>query len=121
MEHGQNKHGPERDDELKREIENELRAAHGIRAEEWREAEPGSDEDRPPAAPEHGHGVDPRELDEPALLRELEQLHAPADALGEHTRRTARLEGEYLQRHPRREVRADRTRAGARARTRPGR
>lgn len=68
-------------------------------------------------------GVPAPELTEEALLQELGQLHATrhdtfrhgaADALEEHTARTAELEEEYLRRHPEREVDPRRTRAGAR-------
>ena len=71
-------------------------------------------------------GVNPEDLSETDLIRELEHLHrtrhetfmhgAP-DALREHTSRTAELEQEYLRRHPEREVDPARTRAGARANT----
>lgn len=66
-------------------------------------------------------GVDASTLSEPDLLRELEHLHqtrhttflhgSPA-ALAEHTDRTGKLEGEFLRRHPEREVDPRRTRAG---------
>lgn len=69
-------------------------------------------------------GIDPAELSELDLRRELEHLHttrhatflhgAP-DALREHTARTFELEQEYLRRHPDRDVDPRRTRAGARA------
>jgi Family of unknown function (DUF6158) len=70
-------------------------------------------------------GVDPTELEEDDLLRELEHLHATRnetfrhgsdDALATHTQRTAELEREYLRRHPEREVDPNRLRAGARQR-----
>ncbi|WP_069812382.1 DUF6158 family protein [Streptomyces sp. TP-A0874] len=70
-------------------------------------------------------GVDPATLEEAQLLRELETihrtrhetlLHGSSDALGAHNSRMAALEGEYLRRHPRRQVSPGRTRAGARAR-----
>ena len=70
-------------------------------------------------------GVDPADLDERHLLRELETVHrtrhetllygSPA-ALETHDMRTAALEGEYLRRHPRRQVASGRTRDGARER-----
>ncbi|PGH47810.1 DUF6158 family protein [Streptomyces sp. Ru87] len=72
-----------------------------------------------------GGGVDPANLDEPQLLKELETihrtrhetlLHGSPDALDAHNSRMAQLEGEYLRRHPRRQVAASRTREGARAR-----
>ncbi|WP_328343599.1 DUF6158 family protein [Micromonospora sp. NBC_00421] len=58
-------------------------------------------------------GVDPAELDEDDLIRELQSLHrtrldtlrhAADSALANHLRRTAELETEYLARHPGREV-----------------
>jgi hypothetical protein len=70
-------------------------------------------------------GVDPAKLDEQRLMRELETihrtrhetlLHASSSALAAHNARMAALEGEYLRRHPRRQVAADRTREGARDR-----
>ena len=73
----------------------------------------------------HNGGVDPRELDDRRLLHELEivhrtrhdtLLHGSPAALDAHNTRTAALEGEYLRRHPRRQVLAERTRAGARER-----
>lgn len=68
-------------------------------------------------------GVPPEDLAEPDLMRELEHLHETRhdtflhghpDALAEHTSRTADLEGEYLRRHPERDIDPARTRAGAR-------
>lgn len=70
-------------------------------------------------------GIDPRELSDADLLRELETihrtrhdtlLHAPMDALSAHSVRMAELEAEYLRRHPERPVTPGRTREGARAR-----
>lgn len=73
----------------------------------------------------HDDGINPADLDEPQLLRELESVHrtrhetllhgSPA-ALDAHTQRTTALEGEYLRRYPDRQVAAGRTRAGARER-----
>jgi hypothetical protein len=70
-------------------------------------------------------GVDPADLDERNLLRELETVHrtrhetllygSPA-ALKAHNTRMADLEGEYLRRHPHRQVSSARTRDGARER-----
>lgn len=71
-------------------------------------------------------GVEPADLREEDLVRELESLHrtrhetflhGSPDALGEHSRRTGELEDEYLRRHPERSVSPDRTREGARQRT----
>jgi hypothetical protein len=66
-------------------------------------------------ATEHGgpDGLDPHELGEEDLLRELENLHRTRHetfrhgsdaALAHHDRRTAELEREYLRRFPEREV-----------------
>ncbi|MCM0674345.1 DUF6158 family protein [Micromonospora phytophila] len=58
-------------------------------------------------------GVDPAELDDEDLVREMHSLHrtrldtlrhASDSALAHHLRRTAELETEYLARHPGREV-----------------
>ncbi|MFY1704004.1 DUF6158 family protein [Micromonospora sp. WMMA1923] len=58
-------------------------------------------------------GVDPTELPDEDLLREIHSLHrarldtlrhAADSALANHLRRTAELETEYLARHPGREV-----------------
>jgi hypothetical protein len=70
-------------------------------------------------------GIDPRELDDDDLLRELRQLHATRtdtllhgsdDALARHTSRTNELESEYLRRYPERDVDPGRLREGARQR-----
>ncbi|WP_320773364.1 DUF6158 family protein [Streptomyces sp. CRN 30] len=70
-------------------------------------------------------GVDPRQLDDQQLMKELETIHRTRhdtflygsdDALRVHDERTAELEGEYLRRNPHRLVAAGRTRAGARER-----
>lgn len=72
-----------------------------------------------------GMGIDPRELTDAHLLRELENihrtrhdtlLHGSTDALAAHSQRMSELETEYLRRHPERPVTPGRTRAGARAR-----
>lgn len=66
-------------------------------------------------------GIDPVELSDEDLMRELHSLHrtrldtlrhAADTALGTHLRRTADLETEYLSRYPDREVDADRLRDG---------
>ncbi|HEX6472017.1 MAG TPA: DUF6158 family protein [Streptosporangiaceae bacterium] len=71
-------------------------------------------------------GVDPAELTDDDLMRELGHLyetrmdalrHAADQALDEHTRRMSQLEAEYLARNPGREVDPDRLREGARARS----
>ncbi|ACZ85457.1 DUF6158 family protein [Streptosporangium roseum] len=70
-------------------------------------------------------GIDPMDLAEDDLFRELRHLHATrtetllhgsADALANHTTRTEELEGEYLRRHPERDVDPERLRDGARRR-----
>jgi hypothetical protein len=70
-------------------------------------------------------GIDPAKLDEQTLMRELDSihrtrhetlLHGASAALAAHNARMAALEGEYLRRHPRRQVESDRTREGARDR-----
>jgi len=71
-------------------------------------------------------GVNPGELSEDDLFRELQHLHETRsatlrhgsdDALRAHTERTQALEEEYLRRYPSREVDPGRLREGARART----
>ncbi|MGW0533179.1 DUF6158 family protein [Streptomyces sp. NPDC003032] len=71
------------------------------------------------------NGVDPGQLDDQQLIKELEAihrtrhttlLHGSDDALRTHDERMAELEGEYLRRHPRRSVAPGRTRTGARER-----
>ncbi|WP_422773525.1 DUF6158 family protein [Plantactinospora sp. WMMC1484] len=73
-------------------------------------------------AEEENLGVDPVELSDEDLIREMHSLHrtrldtlrhAPDTALGNHLRRTAELETEYLTRHPGREVDPGRLRDGA--------
>ncbi|WP_341717302.1 DUF6158 family protein [Micromonospora sp. FIMYZ51] len=78
------------------------------RIPEWsddRVATPALDADLP--------GIDPAELPEEDLIREMQSLHrtrldtlrhATDSALATHLRRTADLETEYLARHPGREV-----------------
>lgn len=73
-------------------------------------------------APIEEPGIDPAELAEDELLREMASLHrtrldtlrhAADTALATHLRRTAELETEYLARHPGREVDPHRLRDGA--------
>lgn len=70
-------------------------------------------------------GIDPRDLSEEDLFRELRHLHVTrletlrhgsADALANHTTRMAEMETEYLRRYPDREVDPERLREGARQR-----
>ena len=67
-------------------------------------------------------GVDPSELSDDDLIREMHSLHRTRldtlrhgsdPALSNHLRRTAELETEYLARHPGREVDPHRLRDGA--------
>jgi Family of unknown function (DUF6158) len=69
-------------------------------------------------------GVDPAELSDDELLRELASLHETRHdtlrhgsdaALMHHNRRMAELEGEYLRRYPEREVDPQRLRDPAAA------
>ncbi|WP_320067636.1 DUF6158 family protein [Micromonospora sp. RTGN7] len=66
-----------------------------------------------PSADDGVLGVDPAELADEDLIREVRSLHrtrldtlrhAADSALANHLRRTAELETEYLARHPGREV-----------------
>ncbi|GAB3152159.1 hypothetical protein GCM10027290_42430 [Micromonospora sonneratiae] len=66
-------------------------------------------------------GIDPAELSDEDLIREMHSLHrtrldilrhAPDHALATHLRRTAELETEYLARYPGREVDPSRLRPG---------
>ncbi|WP_067174426.1 DUF6158 family protein [Microtetraspora niveoalba] len=70
-------------------------------------------------------GVDPRDLDDDDLFREMRHLHETRtdtllhgsdDALERHTSRTRELEEEYLKRYPERDVDPERLRSGARQR-----
>ena len=67
-------------------------------------------------------GIDPTELSDEDLIREMQSLHrtrletlrhAADTALANHLRRTAELETEYLARYPGREVDPSRLRGGA--------
>ncbi|MEV0993475.1 DUF6158 family protein [Nonomuraea sp. NPDC050202] len=71
-------------------------------------------------------GIDPAQLSDDDLVRELRQLHLTRsdtffhgsdDALDHHTSRTNELEAEYLRRNPDREVDPLRLREGARQRS----
>lgn len=70
-------------------------------------------------------GIDPKDLPEDDLFRELRQMHATRnetllhgsdEALANHTMRSEELEQEYLRRHPKRDVDPERLREGARRR-----
>ncbi|TMR16083.1 hypothetical protein ETD85_55640 [Nonomuraea zeae] len=70
-------------------------------------------------------GIDPAQLSDEDVVRELRQLHTTRsdaffhgsdDALARHTSRTNELEAEYLRRFPDREVDPFRLREGARER-----
>ncbi|NJP24902.1 DUF6158 family protein [Microbispora hainanensis] len=71
-------------------------------------------------------GVDPRDLSDEDLIRELRHLHETRsdtlfhgsdDALEHHTSRMQELEREYLERYPDRQVDPERLREGARQRS----
>ena len=71
------------------------------------------------------NGLDPRQLSDTDLFRELASLHRTRldtlrhgsdDALARHDRRVAELEQEYRRRYPEREISPDRLREGARQR-----
>ncbi|MEU6728464.1 DUF6158 family protein [Nonomuraea wenchangensis] len=71
-------------------------------------------------------GIDPAQLSDDDLIRELRHLHITRsdtffhgsdDALSHHTSRTNELESEYLRRYPDREVDPERLREGARQRS----
>ncbi|MFG2072463.1 hypothetical protein SAMN05421874_101131 [Nonomuraea maritima] len=71
-------------------------------------------------------GIDPAQLSDEDMIRELRHLHATRsdtffhgsdDALATHTTRTKELENEYLRRYPDREVDPGRLREGARQRS----
>ncbi|MET9042510.1 DUF6158 family protein [Streptomyces sp. NPDC003631] len=91
---------------------------------------PGGYPDRTEEHDERGTtmtGVDPGRLSDQQLMKELETIHRTRhdtllygsnDALRAHNDRMAKLEGEYLLRHPRRVIAASRTRDGARERDR---
>lgn len=72
-----------------------------------------------------GMGIDPKELGDEDLLREIGQLHQTRtetllhgsdDALRNHNQRMSELEAEYLRRYPQRHIDAERLREGARQR-----
>jgi hypothetical protein len=72
--------------------------------------------------PAEGLGIDPAQLGDEDLIREMHSLHrtrldtlrhAADTALANHLRRTAELETEYLTRHPGREIDPSRLRDGA--------
>jgi hypothetical protein len=85
-------------------------------------ADPGGDHLADPGGAEldgDAVGVDPTELTDDDLIREMHSLHrtrldtlrhAADSALANHLRRTAELETEYLARHPGREVDPNRLR-----------
>ncbi|GIJ80826.1 hypothetical protein SAMN05443287_10353 [Micromonospora phaseoli] len=84
------------------------------RIPEW-----GDDRVAAPAADADLPGIDPAELAEEDLIREVQSLHrtrldtlrhATDSALANHLRRTAELETEYLARYPGREVDPNRLR-----------
>jgi hypothetical protein len=81
------------------------------------------DREPEPRGPEQG--IPAERLSEDNLLQELDSIHrtrhdtflyGSTESLATHTARMQELEGEYLRRHPERQISADRLRAGARAR-----
>lgn len=75
---------PKQDDDLKREVESELRAGHQTRAEEFREPEPAGDDQPTPTGPENlrtevarhlGRGIYP--VDRDRMLELMRTNHAP--------------------------------------------
>lgn len=47
MDRSTSKHGPRLDEEMKKEVEGQVRAGHPTRAEEWHDPEPVEDENSP--------------------------------------------------------------------------
>lgn len=118
MERGSDKINPRRDEEMKQELEGELRAEHPTRAHEWREPEPPADDDpavaEGPVTPVGEPGREEGELsgealrlelarylgrttfpaDREGLLGELELKHAP-DQLRDAVRRLPDGGGAY--------------------------
>ena len=47
MDRSTSKHGPRLDEEMKKEVEGQMRAGHPTRAEEWHDPEPVEDETSP--------------------------------------------------------------------------
>jgi hypothetical protein len=47
MDRSTSKHGPRLDDEMKKEVEGQVRSGHPTRAEEWHDPEPAEDENTP--------------------------------------------------------------------------
>lgn len=47
MDRSTNKHGPRLDEEMKKEVEGQVRAGHPTRAQEWHDPEPIEDETSP--------------------------------------------------------------------------
>ncbi|MEV0004050.1 DUF6158 family protein [Micromonospora sp. NPDC050980] len=88
-------------------------SVRGDTSPEQRVTEWDGDHARTGAADGDLPGVDPAELGDEDLIREVQRLHrtrldtlrhATDSALANHLRRTAELETEYLARHPGREV-----------------
>ncbi|SCG74375.1 DUF6158 family protein [Micromonospora humi] len=88
-------------------------SVRGDTSPEQRVTEWDGDHARTGPADDEMIGVDPAELGDEDLVREMRSLHrtrldtlrhATDSALANHLRRTAELETEYLARHPGREV-----------------
>jgi hypothetical protein len=82
--------------------------------------------DRQAEPPEPRLGIPAERLSEDELLQELDSIHrtrhdtflyGSTESLATHTARMQELEGDYLRRHPGRQISPERLRAGARART----
>jgi G6PDH family F420-dependent oxidoreductase len=95
-------------------------ARNGSGPEMARQSEPRAPETREP-----GQGIPAGRLSEDELLQELDSIHrtrhdtflyGSTESLATHTARMQELAGEYLRRHPERQISAERLRAGARAR-----
>jgi hypothetical protein len=90
MERGSDKMSSRRDEEMKQELEGELRSSHPTHAQEWKEAEPPADDDPAlasgPVTPPGEPGTEIRPLQGEALRLELTRILGrtgfPADRAG---------------------------------------
>lgn len=72
------KHGPVLDNEMKEEIEGQLRAGHSTRAEPWREPEPVEDEN----TPDEEELIEQRRAEETGRTRETDARTATREGGG---------------------------------------
>lgn len=72
------KHGPVLDNEMKEEIEGQLRAGHSTRAEPWREPEPVEDEN----TPDEEELIEQRRAEETGRTRETDARTAARGGRG---------------------------------------